>query len=437
MPPPYVTSPVEFGEDGYPRGTVTSWAQGLRELRAWDAPASGFYRPLYPDDRTTPDSASIPAEPSPATNAQYMRAKAQFEERYSASNLEDAQLHTRQAERHREAQQMHTRTEETRLREAQETRDQWAQAETTHRNRALENERLAERQRELAQQHQNNPVRAQQHRDLERRYRDMAKQDWARAKEYNPRWQQLQEEAALHKSLAFEIWSQSVLQPGGPEDTQQVDEATRMHREKATQLERQAEVAEGHQRTAERTAERKEREARRAHDRAAQNGVLAEEHEAQAKSKKDNARDARRRGRGYQNLAQQFEDSTRGPGARGGSSTSATTGAGLPAAAAAAGTNSANTVVRDFEGISEGITGMRRAVSESELALGRINQARNSIGAGSEGQAAGASEERLTELADVRRRMIDVTVRALDYLDLANTEFRQFDDDLARRFFSG
>ncbi|WP_421845500.1 hypothetical protein [Mycobacterium sp.] len=117
---------------------------------------------------------------------------------------------------------------------------------------------MAERQRELAQQHQNNPVRAQQHRDLERRYRDMAEQDWARAKEYNPRWQQLQEEAALHKSLAFEIWSETVLQPGGPEDTQQVDEATRMHREMATQLEREAEVAEGHQRTAERTAERKE-----------------------------------------------------------------------------------------------------------------------------------------------------------------------------------
>ncbi|WP_421845501.1 hypothetical protein [Mycobacterium sp.] len=94
-------------------------------------------------------------------------------------------------------------------------------------------------------------------------------------------------------------------------------------------------------------------------------------------------------------------------------------------------------MVRDFEGISEGITGMRRAVSESELALGRIDQARNSIAAGSEGQAAGASQERLTELADVRRRMIDVTVRALDYLDLANTEFRQFDDDLAQRFFSG
>ncbi|WP_421845498.1 hypothetical protein [Mycobacterium sp.] len=142
VPPPYVTSPVEFGEDGYPRGTVTSWAQGLRELRAWDAPASGFYRPLYPDDRTASDSARIPAEPSPTTNAQYMRAKAQFEDRYSASNLEDAQLHTRQAERHRDAQQMHTRTEETRRREAQETRDQWAQAETTHRNRALENERF-------------------------------------------------------------------------------------------------------------------------------------------------------------------------------------------------------------------------------------------------------------------------------------------------------
>lgn len=110
----------------------------------------------------------------------------------------------------------------------------------------------------------------------------------------------------------------------------------------------------------------------------------------------------------------------------------AVTGVGITAGLSAPGHSS--TVVRDYRAISEGIDGMRRVVSQLELGSHELHQ----IPAFSttEGQAAAALQQRLTQLRNVRRRMSDTTLRALDALDLANAEFRHSDNNLARGFSS-
>ncbi|WP_421841634.1 WXG100 family type VII secretion target [Mycobacterium sp.] len=96
----------------------------------------------------------------------------------------------------------------------------------------------------------------------------------------------------------------------------------------------------------------------------------------------------------------------------------------------------ANVVVRDYEGISETVSNMRQVVSRSESALDQIGQAQNALAESAEGQTRAASQALLTQLTQTNRRIIDVTLRTLGYLDLANTEFRGFEGDLAQRFFA-
>ncbi|WP_421845167.1 hypothetical protein [Mycobacterium sp.] len=92
-------------------------------------------------------------------------------------------------------------------------------------------------------------------------------------------------------------------------------------------------------------------------------------------------------------------------------------------------------LVYDQEGIAAGIGGLRRVLSKSESALDRIDQTQASLATISEGHAAGASQERLSQLTEIQRRIIDVTMQALAYLDLASTNIRNLDNNLAQRFF--
>lgn len=110
----------------------------------------------------------------------------------------------------------------------------------------------------------------------------------------------------------------------------------------------------------------------------------------------------------------------------------AVTGVGITAGLSAPGHSS--TVVRDYRAISEGIDGMRRVVSQLELGSHELHQIQ--AFSTTEGQAAAALQQRLTQLRNVRRRMSDTTLRALDALDLANAEFRHSDNNLARGFSS-
>ena len=103
--------------------------------------------------------------------------------------------------------------------------------------------------------------------------------------------------------------------------------------------------------------------------------------------------------------------------------------------AAAHPSEAASVVIRDYAGMSEGTSGLRRVLSKSESTLDQLDQTQASMAASSEGQATAAGQERLTRLTEVQRHLIDATMRALDYLDLANTEFRHLDDELGRRFF--
>ena len=93
-------------------------------------------------------------------------------------------------------------------------------------------------------------------------------------------------------------------------------------------------------------------------------------------------------------------------------------------------------VVYDHAGIADGVRGLRRVVSQSESALDRIGQEQDLLAANSAGQATAASQEALTQLRKIRRRMIDVAIRALDYLDLADTQIGHLDHTLAQRFFN-
>ncbi len=99
------------------------------------------------------------------------------------------------------------------------------------------------------------------------------------------------------------------------------------------------------------------------------------------------------------------------------------------------GSGAGSLIVRDYEGISAGIGGLRQVLSKSESTLDQLGRTQASLAANSEGRTTAASGERLAQLSEVQRSMVDVTTRALNYLDLANTEFRGFDDELGRRFF--
>ncbi|WP_421840128.1 hypothetical protein [Mycobacterium sp.] len=100
-----------------------------------------------------------------------------------------------------------------------------------------------------------------------------------------------------------------------------------------------------------------------------------------------------------------------------------------------AGSGSGNVIARDYEAISDGVGGLRRVLSKSESTLDQLHRTRAALTAGSEGQAVEAWGERLARLTEIQHRTISVTRRNLEYLDLANTEFRGFDHDLGRRFF--
>ncbi|WP_421840125.1 hypothetical protein [Mycobacterium sp.] len=98
------------------------------------------------------------------------------------------------------------------------------------------------------------------------------------------------------------------------------------------------------------------------------------------------------------------------------------------------GSGAANTLVYDGDRIVENIGGLRRYLSLSDSRLDQIDHVQASLDTLSQGQAAAATQNRLTQLLDINRRASNAISRAIDALDLATTQFLDGDRQQAQRF---